>query len=100
MKTRNKEPAERAITYAALLGGLTLRQARKLLRDAGFEPVNKSSWDIMKRVYAPVFEHDLTLMGESIFRPRSMSNLGDIPKKQESAPKKPRKKSVLKTAKK
>ena len=100
MKTRNKEPAERAITFAALLGGLTLRQARKLLRDAGFEPVTSGSWEIMQRVYAPVFKHDLELMGESIFRPRSMTNLEnpEVPRKRESAPKK--KTSSKKSAKK
>lgn len=104
MKTRNKEPAERAITNAALVGGLSLRQVRKLLRDAGFEPVSKSSWEILQRVYLPAFQNNLKLMGECIFRPRKMTDLGldfvisSVQPTKTAA--KTRKKAAKKTAKK
>lgn len=75
MKTRNRTPAERAVIYAALVGGLTLDQTRKLLTDAGFGELPDSSWEMLNRKYLPKFASDPGLIGRSIYAPKAMGDL-------------------------
>lgn len=77
---RPRKPAERAIIFAALMGGLSLEQTRKLLKDAGFgdRDLPSRSWVLLNEAYRPRFASNLQFMGESIYSPKPMGDLPDI----------------------
>jgi hypothetical protein len=77
---RNRRPAERAIIFAALMGGLTLEETRKLLAEAGYSDrsLPERSWVLLNEAYLPKFRENHRFMGESIFTPKAMGDLADI----------------------
>lgn len=75
MKTRNKSQAERAILFAAAVGGLSRDKADELMAESGFEPVNPSSWDMVLDKYVPHFEKHPELLGWCILKPMSITDL-------------------------
>lgn len=77
---RNRKPAERAIIFASLVGGLSLEDTRKLLKEAGYgdRGLPDRSWVLLNEAYLPRFKENPRLMGESIFAPKPMGDLTDI----------------------
>lgn len=70
-----REPAERAIAFAGLIGGLSLDQVNELLKSAGFRDVPQASWEMLSRAYLPEFQKNLQVLGECIYKPRKMGDL-------------------------
>lgn len=80
IRGRNRKPAERAIIFASLLGGLSLERTRELLKEAGYgdRDLPERSWILLKDAYLPKFKENLDFVGESIFFPKTMNNLCNI----------------------
>ena len=74
-KTKNKTQAERAITFAGALGGLTEAQTNTMLAEAGFPAVSSSSWEMLLKRYVPAFRVEPRIMGECIAKPLSVADL-------------------------
>jgi len=74
---RNRKPAERAIIFAGLVGGLTIDETRELLDEAGFggDGLPLRSWELLQQAYLPEFLKNPTLIGESIYAPKPMGDL-------------------------
>lgn len=76
MNRGRRKPAERAIIYAAVVGGLTIEQTKEMLIEAGFGGrIPKTSWEMLNRVYLPQFLSDPNFLGESIYKPLPMGAL-------------------------
>ena len=73
---RNRKPAERAIIFGALVGGLSLDSTRALLEDAGYgdRALPDRSWEILKSAYLPKFMVNPHFLGECIYSPRAMGD--------------------------
>ena len=75
MKTRNRTPAERAIIYAALMGGLDLEETRELLQSVNLGPLPDTSWEMLQRKYLPALQADHRVLGQSIHNPNALGDL-------------------------
>lgn len=77
---RNRKPAERAIIFAALVGGLSLDETRKLLDEAGYgdRGLPERAWFLLREAYLPKFLANPQFIGESIYSPKTMTELADI----------------------
>jgi len=77
---RNRKPAERAIIFAALVGGLSLEATRKLLDEAGYgdRGLPERAWVLLRDAYLPKFLANPQFIGESIYSPMTMSELADL----------------------
>jgi hypothetical protein len=67
--------AQRAIVYAAAVGGLTEDQCNKILASAKFPAVNSSSWKMVQANYVPAFKQRPELIGKCVVKPRSIRDL-------------------------
>lgn len=76
----NWTPAERAIIYAGVCGGLTLERINELLGDLKIQQalprtLKGSTFESIKRSYCPKFAAQPGLLGECIEHPRLLSEL-------------------------
>jgi len=74
-KTKNKTQTERAILFAAAIGGMTEEEANAMLAEANYEPATPSSWKMVVTRYVPIFMTHPKLLGECIKKPLSISDL-------------------------
>ena len=78
MAGRRRAPPERAILYAAAIGGLTLDQANQLLVEARLPAaVPIGTWNSIRRAYVPYFLADPTRLGEMIYHPIPVGDFED-----------------------
>jgi len=73
---RNRKPAERAIIFGALVGGLSLESTRALLVEAGYgdRELPDRSWELLNAAYLPRFIKNPHFLGECIYSPRAMGD--------------------------
>lgn len=75
MPGRRRLPVERAVLYAAAIGGLSRDQANQLLDEARLpSPVPTSTWNSITSAYVPVFLADPGRLGEMIYHPRPVGD--------------------------
>jgi hypothetical protein len=77
---RNWTPAERAIIYAGVFGGLTLERINELLGDLKIQQTSPrtlidTGYERIKRNYCPKFAADPGLLGECIEHPKPEGEL-------------------------
>lgn len=77
---RNWTPAERAIIYAGVCGGLSLARINQLLLDVAVQrqsprSLPQSSYDWILNKYCPKFLATPSLLGECIEHPRTDADL-------------------------
>jgi len=68
-------PAQRAVVYAGVLGGLSLERINELLKAFGPRELSLSTYEWIRREYVPYFLNDLKRLGRSIELPPTS---GDI----------------------
>ena len=74
-----KKPVERLIEIAAISAGLELEEVDALLKDAGFEGMNPTSYGMVRDTYAPkiMSNSNNSRLRDHIYSPNKM---GDLPK--------------------
>jgi hypothetical protein len=83
MPGKKRTPTERAIIYAGVLGGLSIKQIDELLAPLGAAGLNPDSYAMLKGTYfnsmvagiGHVPSDSLNAFGESIFSPKPMGDL-------------------------
>ncbi len=74
MRGRKKLPAERAIIYGAMLGGMSLEEVNSLLESIGAEHLNPSSYKMILSNELPYFKEALDpRLRDLILHPKSAS---------------------------
>ena len=73
-----KKKSQRAIIYAAAIGGMTEAEANDMLAECGYPPVNSTSWGMLLRRYVPKFLEHPELIGASIVHPFSIKDLLEV----------------------
>jgi hypothetical protein len=83
MPGKKRTPTERAIIYAGVLGGLSIKQIDDLLAPLGANRLNSNSYAMLKGTYFSSMVAGIGVtstdmpnpFGESIYHPKSMGDL-------------------------
>jgi hypothetical protein len=75
MAGKRRRPVDRAIIFGGALGGLSREEVNRLLTDAGGRDVGESSYESVKKHYAPFFQRDLARLGVAIHSPPTWGDL-------------------------
>ena len=72
-----KKPVERLIEISGVNAGLSLDEVNGLLKEAGFDKMNPSSYDMVKETYAPriMGENNNSKLRDHIYSPSKMGDL-------------------------
>lgn len=74
-KPLDRRAAGRAIKYAGAIGGMSLDEINELLRTVGIKEMPKSSFEMIRATFVPLFLEDSNALGANIRSPDSMSKL-------------------------
>ncbi|NUQ73792.1 MAG: hypothetical protein HUU21_09570 [Polyangiaceae bacterium] len=72
---KRRSEAERAIIYAAVMGGLTNARVDQLLEQVGGRPLPPGSYEWVKRSYVPYFLGQLDRLGAAIEHPPTATHI-------------------------
>jgi hypothetical protein len=75
MPGARRQPAERAIIYGGVLGGMEREDVNDLLASVGGRDLAVSSYRSIKNHYVPYFGKDLRRLGAAIQHPPTWSDL-------------------------
>lgn len=69
MSGKRRTEAERAIIYAAVMGGLSNERTDQILAEVGFRPLSPASYKWILRSYVPLFLGRIERLGAAIEHP-------------------------------
>ena len=75
MAGQRRDPADRAIIYGGILGGLSREEVNKILDKVKERELPESSYRSIREHYVPYFKADLSRLGRAIHSPPTWSAL-------------------------
>jgi hypothetical protein len=79
-----RTPPERALIYAAVMSEASLQEINGILDASGFRALPKTSYDLIRRSYVPVFRLYPPSLLENIQSPYTMAKIASMWRKDAS----------------